>query len=114
MKYLWPNSRFFHVKASHRRRKNLIQKLKDEYGEWREDIQMHNLITKHFKELYLADSQQNHADFLDSLTGRVSEEMSNDLIKPYAHEEIHEALQQMKPEKAPSLDGMSPIFFQKY
>lgn len=37
-----------------------------------------------------------------------------ELIKDFSGEEILTAIKQMHPTKAPGLDGMSAIFFQKY
>lgn len=45
---------------------------------------------------------------------RVSDEMNDDLLKEFKGEEVWRALKQMHPTKSPGLDGMSPIFFQKY
>ena len=45
---------------------------------------------------------------------RVTNEMNQNLIKEFTREEVVAALQQMHPTKAPSPDGMSTIFFQKY
>ena len=40
--------------------------------------------------------------------------MNHDLIKDFSAEEVRTALRQMHPTKAPELDGMSAIFYQKY
>ena len=40
--------------------------------------------------------------------------MNADLLKEFKEEEVWRALMQMHLTKSPSLDGMSPIFFQKY
>lgn len=45
---------------------------------------------------------------------KVTTEMNQSLLRPYSVEEVREALFLMQPMKAPGLDGMSPIFFQKY
>lgn len=53
-------------------------------------------------------------DFLSPLEGKVTKEMRENLSKEFVAKEISIALKQMHPNKAPGLDGMSPIFFQKY
>ena len=45
---------------------------------------------------------------------KVSEEMNDELTKDFTMEEVRTALEQMHPTKAPGLDGMSTIFYQKY
>ena len=40
--------------------------------------------------------------------------MNGELLGTFKEEEIKAALNQMHPTKAPGLDGMLPIFFQKY
>lgn len=69
---------------------------------------------QHFNELFLAPTEIDHVDSLDSLGGRASTEMNQDLTREFTQKEIYDALHQMHPSKAPSPDGMPPIFFQKY
>ena len=45
---------------------------------------------------------------------RVTPEMNNALLKEFTVEEVRVALKQTHPIKSPGLDGMSPIFYQKY
>ena len=40
--------------------------------------------------------------------------MNNTLLEKFSQEEVKEALFQMHPTKAPGLDSMNPLFFQKY
>jgi hypothetical protein len=40
--------------------------------------------------------------------------MNDQLSREFTSEEVHKALHQMYPTKAPGPDGMSAIFFQKY
>lgn len=54
------------------------------------------------------------ADFLDLLNGHINEEINSDLEKWYTQDEVEIMLKQMNPTKAPRLDGMPLIFFQKY
>lgn len=104
------NLRFFHMKAPHRHRKNTIAKLKDDTGEWREEEEMHIVNTKHFNEIYAAPTQSGQTDFLDSLTGKISEETNLDLSGDFTPKEVQEALQKMHPSKASSPNDMSLIF----
>ncbi|KAI5339194.1 hypothetical protein L3X38_018466 [Prunus dulcis] len=86
------NSKFFHYKASSRRRRNTISALEDEHGRW----------------------QTTEQEVVDGVRGRVTEEMNQALLVEFTAEEIKIALFQMHPSKAPGLDGFSPFFYQKY
>lgn len=51
------NTRYFYSKATQRRKKNLINKLKDERGNWHEGEQRDNLIMEYFRQLFTASEQ---------------------------------------------------------
>jgi len=53
-------------------------------------------------------------DVFDCVPLCVTEAMSNVLCAPYTREELDTALHQMHPHKAPGLDGMNPLFCQKF
>ncbi|XP_042979806.1 uncharacterized protein LOC122309995 isoform X1 [Carya illinoinensis] len=53
-------------------------------------------------------------DFREALTRKVTVVMNVDLTTEFQADEVKAALFQMDPMKAPSPNGMSPIFFQKY
>lgn len=108
------NTKFFHSKASHRKRKNNITRLKDGNGVWTENTDIMNVITQHFNNLFSAPDHCVHADFLETLSGLVTEEINQDLTREFTNQEIKEALHQRHPSKAPKPDSMSPHFYQKY
>ena len=45
---------------------------------------------------------------------RVTPVMNDELQREFMAVEVWNALKQMHPTKAPGLDGMSPVFYQKY
>ncbi|KAF5458308.1 hypothetical protein F2P56_022343 [Juglans regia] len=108
------NSKYFHTKASHRRRRNGIKRLKDANGEWQEGERKDRIILEYFQNLFSATDKRGQTDFLECLDGRVTTLMNEDLTRPYTGKEVTDALKEMNPSKAPGPDGMAPIFFQKY
>lgn len=53
-------------------------------------------------------------DFLCSHAGKVTPSMNEELVQPYTEAEVAGALAKIHPGKAPSADGMSPMFYKKY
>lgn len=49
-----------------------------------------------------------------SIQPRISDEMNAKLQEPYSMEEVRAALFQMHPDRAPSIDGFSALFYQKF
>lgn len=64
--------------------------------------------------MFLASEERGPMEFLETPGGGVSDPMKVDLSQDYTFEEIESALKQMHPTKAPSLDSMPPLFYQKY
>lgn len=118
-KVLWlkegdQNSKYFHMKASQRRRKNKLVKLQDDNEFWHESERRDRVIIDYFKNLFTSSNSRGSLDFLEPLSSRVTSQMNGDLSMAYSEDEVKAALQQMNPTNAPGPDGMSPIFFQKY
>ena len=51
---------------------------------------------------------------MNAISNQVTTYMNEELLTVFKAEEVWKALQQMSPIKALGLDGMSPIFYQKY
>ena len=109
------NTKFFHATTNNRQRKNRIEALNDLEGRWREGKKdVEDIILKYFNEIYSTTFPIDSEASLGAVGRRVSEAMNAELLKEFKEEEVWRALMQMHPTKSPSLDGMSPIFFQKY
>ena len=53
-------------------------------------------------------------EILETVQPSVSEDMNSQLSKPFSREEVDTTIKEMDPIKAPSLDGMPPIFYQSF
>ncbi|XP_042964663.1 uncharacterized protein LOC122298887 [Carya illinoinensis] len=88
------NSQFFHHKASQRKKKNCIKRIKDSLED--------------------AAKELGNMDFLQDLNGRVDAQMVDQLDATFTAEEVKRAQDEMHPTKAPGPDGMASIFYQKF
>ena len=103
------NTKFFHVKASARRKKNLIVSLKEMDGtviEQQSDTA--RVIIQHFSTIFQSSNPNAIKEVVDT------EEMNDWLVRDFHPEEVRFALFHMHPSKAPSPNGMTAFFFQKF
>ncbi|KAG2706415.1 hypothetical protein I3760_05G103200 [Carya illinoinensis] len=94
------NSKYFHSKASTRKRKNTIVQLKDDSGNWKNGAQMDVLITYYFQNLFSATDQVEMTEVLSSIDMKVTTDMNVELLKPFVAKEVEDALKQIHPSKA--------------
>ena len=109
------NTKYFHSKASKRKKKIMILGLEDEKGNWcntKEGIA--DIVVSYFHKLYIASYPTRVAKVIATILTRVTSEMNQSLMKEFTKEEVEEALKQMHPTKGPEPDGMFAIFFQIY
>ena len=109
------NSRFFHLRATMRRRKNLIKSLHNADGDIINSIdQLETMATQFYKELYTSEGVSNMNAVLDCVPTKVSAEMNAVLEADFSADEVKRALFQIFPLKAPDPDGFPAHFFQKH
>ena len=107
--------KLFHSKASQRRKKNTISGIWDENRTWSDTNESIAAIAiAYFGSLFTTSNPCRISEVTDSIPTRVTDEINQGLIVAFTKEEMVTALKQMHPTKAPSPDGMSAIFFQKY
>ena len=109
------NTKYFHQRASQRRKKSTIEGLHDSNGVWCTNTgEIAAIAEAYYKGLFTASMKLSIEDMLPSVDSVVTEEMARSLMCSYIKEEVRAALFQMHPSKSPSPDDMSPFFFQKF
>ncbi|KAL5823208.1 hypothetical protein ACOSQ4_021108 [Xanthoceras sorbifolium] len=109
------NSKFFHAKASARRKVNEILGLSDERGCWHSDPgSVHRIVCEYFSSIFSssAPSPETLRRVTQVVEPRVSSSMNALLDAKFSAEEVRQALFLMYPTKAPGVDGMPALFFQ--
>ena len=109
------NSKFFHMKATQRYRRNRISKIKNSLGQWCTDQRViATEVTDFFSKLYSSSNSCQPKLALGTIKTIVTDDMNRKLATEFKECEVHEAVSQMAPLKAPGLDGMPPLFFQHF
>ena len=109
------NTKYFHHRASERRRKNTITGLwnqKDVWCESRESII--KTAVDYFEDIYASSHPTYVEEVTDLIPTKVTAEMNTALTQEFTGKDVKAALGQMYPTKAPGSDGMSALFYQKY
>ena len=105
------NTRFFHSKASQRRRRNYITQLHDATGRWcTRQSQVNATIVDFYQNLFTSTNPSNFEEVVDLISQVVTNEMNEKLVTDFTFEEVEVALKQMAPLKASGSDGMPPLF----
>jgi hypothetical protein len=109
------NTRFFHLKASQRKRKNKINFILDQMGNRatsNKDIQ--HAFMNYFNNIFTSSNPTNMTASLNGITNRISPHMYDHLNQDFSSTEVYQAVHQLKGNAAPGPDGLSAKFFQSY
>jgi hypothetical protein len=108
------NTKYYHLKAVNRKRKNKIIMLRNNDGQWvEEDSSLRELVTNFYKELFTETNVG--LTKLDMKYGfkPLEDEMAHNIDREVENEEVKEALFDMGAWKAPGPDGYPAGFYQK-
>ena len=94
------NTRFFHLRASLRRKKNMIKALQNSLGAIVVDPdELKAMANSFYQTLYTSEGVENMDAVLDHVPRKVTEEMNARLNAEYTSDEVKAALFQMFPTK---------------
>ena len=87
------NTHFFHLRASNRRRKNLIKALEKQDGQLTEELtEMQQMALDFYKTLYTSEGVEGLEDVLQHVPSKVTAAMNEMLMAPYKEDEVKKAL----------------------
>ena len=92
-----------------------METLLDSNGVWQEeDGKIEEVVVGYYINLFTSSNPMDFSELFQVIQPKVTPSMNQMLIKPFTKDEVKLALKQMYPLKAPSPDGMPPIFFQHF
>jgi hypothetical protein len=107
------NTSFFHSKARERAQTNRILALRKEDGTVvtaQKDLESEAMAF--YSRLFTRQEELDPGPILDQISAKVTPQMNDALMKPFAAEEVREALFMMGASKAPGPDVLSAGFYQ--
>ncbi|CAM8967066.1 unnamed protein product [Rhodiola kirilowii] len=111
------NTKFFHARASHRKKRNWIHSLKDGQGINQSDEKVkRRIVADYFQGIFSSNTEAGRGggeDLLELISPVISEDMNRALLGDISEEEIRSSVFAQGPLKAPGLDGFPGIFYQK-
>lgn len=109
------NTRFFHQKASCRRRQNKIIQLTDDHGHIKTNQEdLNKIIIDLYSKLFFSDGTTNIDSVIASIPMIITPNINEELLKPFTEVEFRRALKTMQPLKALEPDGIHALFYQRY
>ncbi|KAK3193079.1 hypothetical protein Dsin_024389 [Dipteronia sinensis] len=111
------NTKFFHSKATDRRRRNRIQKLFDSSGiTHTNEEEIQKVLLNYFSVLFQHSnpSCEQWKELLDSVQHRLSKRSRYFLYMPFLASEVKKIVFYFSPTKAMGVDGMPTLFYQNH
>lgn len=107
------NTKFFHTSTLARRRRNRVDLLMNDGGEWVSDkLELKNMALDYYKNLFTTDPSAG-GEFITGGFPRVEDSLLEELSKDVSEEETWRALKDMGSYKDPGPDGFQAIFFKR-
>ena len=86
------NTKFFHLRASQRRKRNRISKLRKPDGLFSEnEEEMGAMATQFYRTLYASEGTMNMDRVLETVPAKVTTVMNEGLLAPFQRDEIKES-----------------------
>ena len=109
------NTKYFHARASERRKQNTILGIWDKFDSWCGDqYSIAGAAISYFEEIYTTSWPNQIKEVTNLIPVKVTEGMNLELTRSFTKEEVLSTLKQLHPNKSLGLDGMSALLFQKY
>uniref|UniRef100_A0A803PGT3 Reverse transcriptase domain-containing protein n=1 Tax=Cannabis sativa TaxID=3483 RepID=A0A803PGT3_CANSA len=111
------NTKYFHHKASQRKKKNMIKGLFDDHRRWcKEDSEIEAILVQYYSDLFItSDPIPQMRDFLSRcVPNRMSMQDNENLMANFTIEEVKKAIDQIHPLKAPGKDGLPGLFYHNH
>jgi hypothetical protein len=109
------NTKFFHQKASQRRRKNKIETIKDQQNVIQTDREkIEEIFLNHFQTLFTSQNPTNITNITQVVSNIINQDNYDHLQKDFTAEEVYQAIKDMKSLAAPGPDGLPARFYHSY
>jgi hypothetical protein len=109
------NTKFFHQKATQRRRKNKIEYIKDnQENTYTESEDIEQVFLNHFQDLFMSQATSHVAESTQLVCNRIDHDMYDQLNKDFTKDEVYQAIKEMKGLAAPGPDGLPARFYHTY
>ena len=109
------NTKYFHACASQRQCRNQVDHIVDRLGQTCDTTtEMEQAFVEYYQDLFTSTRPQEIAACTAAVESRLTSSRKNDLTAAYIEVEVHRALMQMAPIKAPSPDDFSTNFYQQH
>ncbi|XP_017614083.1 uncharacterized protein LOC108459248 [Gossypium arboreum] len=109
------NTRYFHVRATGRKKNNSIDRLKDMQGAWHEDKnEICHIVWNYFHDLFRTSIAPDEDIDLSFMPKCITDDMNSFLNSEFTDDEFIRVFKQMDPRKASGIDGLSGSFFKEH
>jgi exonuclease III len=109
------NSKYFHYKASQRKRKKTINFIKDTDGSSKtQNKEIQEVFLKYFQEIFTSSNPTNFQETMQVVANKVSPQMRDYLNQDFTAAEVSYATHQLKGNAAPGPDGLNANFYHTY